>query len=479
MNPLPVEYKKPDRKLIKPVLAATIITLYMAGHSDAWASRDNNAAWFGPAQNGIITKKRSGARKNWAKPRTRAKPGRKHAALRQQARSRAPLRKFATRSTKGMSRAFVGSYAPGSIVAKAPIFSRTTLDATRSAVSRYEAILRAGGWKSIPRGKQMKPGDTGPRIALAKQRLMRTRDLPLARTITNRFDEATTDAVKRFQKRHGLKADGTIGAKTLRAMNISAAKRLYQLKLNLTRLEKKLQNTLPRRFVMVNIPDYELQVVENNIIRARHNVVVGRASRQTDIITTRITQTNFYPYWHVPQSIVNKDLLPRLRKGENLLYKMRMQVSKKWGGKALDPRLIDWNSPQAAMLKFRQEPGVDNALGMLRINMPNRHAIYLHDTPTQNLLARHERAYSSGCVRVKDVFKLAKWLLEKNEGWDTKRIEATIQAGKSRTVTLKKPVPVYFDYITAWAGANGAVQFRRDIYHRDGSMKLAANIKPR
>ncbi len=441
----------------------------MAGYSDAWAARDNSALWFGPVQNDIITKKRPGARKNWAKRKPRQ-------TVLKQPQTHAPARKFAARNTKGMSRAFVGSYAPGSVVAKAPVFSRTTLDATRGAVARYEAILRAGGWKTIPRGKQIKAGNAGPRVALVKQRLMRTGDLPLARTITNRFDDATANALKRFQKRHGLKADGAIGAKTLAAMNISAAKRLYQLRINLTRLEKKLTGGLPRRFVMVNIPDYELQVVENNILRARHNVVVGRASRQTDIITTKITQTNFYPYWHVPQSIVRKDLLPRLRKGENLLYKMRMQVSRKWGGKALDPRLIDWNSPQAATLKFRQEPGVNNALGMLRINMPNRHAIYLHDTPTQNLLARHERAYSSGCVRVKDVFKLAKWLLEKNEGWDTKRIETTVRAGKPKTVTLKKPVPVYFDYITAWAGTNGAVQFRRDIYHRDGRMKLAANI---
>jgi len=469
-----IETQKTAPKLVKLALAVMLPAVFLAGHTEAKAAKNFAAKRFGPVDNGIVTLARSSHKaysRGVALYQKTAKH--KHAATRQIQRRKAA---HSARLLKGIKRAFVGAYPPGSSLSPAPVFSRATLDSTRSAITRYAAIVRAGGWRRIARGKPMKRGDIGERVAQVKQRLMRTGDFRLARTISNAFDADLVSAVKRFQRRHGLGVDGAIGKKTLAAMNVSAARRLGQLRLNLARLEKKLRSRLPERFVMVNIPDYRAEIVEKNKVRARHNVVVGRASRQTNIITARITQTNFYPYWHVPQSIVVKDLLPRLRRGENLLARMRMRVSHTWGGRALDPSRIDWSSPKAASLKFRQEPGVNNALGMLRINMPNRHAIYLHDTPTQNLLARKTRAYSSGCVRVKDVFKLAKWLLEKNAGWDQQRIEATVRAGKPKTVTLKTPVPVYFDYVTAWAAPDGVVQFRRDIYGRDGGRKIAANF---
>ncbi len=473
------EIRITGRKIIIPAVTAMLGIVFAAGNADVRAAQNYSQSFFGPVENGIVKKVRSRSKTYSRGAALRKSMARRNFAAKKQVQKKKPkvsAHRLAARNLKGMKRAFVGTYAPGSVAAAAPVFSRATMDSTRSAVTRYEAIVRAGGWKRISGRKVLKRGDVGERTAQLKQRLMRSGDYPLAQTITNAFDEETEKAVKRFQKRHGLKADGTVGGKTLKAMNVSAVRRLAQLRLNLTRLEAKLQTRLPARYVMVNIPDYKVEVVENGKVRAKHNVVVGRPSRQTNIITAKITQTNFYPYWHVPQSIVIKDLLPRLRKGENLLAKMRMQVSHKWGGKPLDPARIDWNSPKAASLKFRQDPGVDNALGMLRINMPNRHAIYLHDTPTQNLLARQARAFSSGCVRVKDVFKLAKWLLEKNEGWDQQRIEATVRAGKPKTVTLKSPVTVYFDYVTAWATPDGKVQFRHDIYSRDGGLKIAANI---
>ncbi len=452
------------------VLAVAVYGLFVPVLSGAHAAQIYTQSRFILMENGVLkpVRSRSKTYSRGASLRKKMARQRKSLALKEAAKRKVQYtRPTRRRSLKGMKRAFVGSYASGSKAAFAPIFSRATLDSIRSAITRYEAIVRAGGWKRIPGQKGLKHGDVGERVALVKQRLMRSGDFPMARSVTNRFDETLDKAVKRFQERHGLKADGAVGGKTIRAMNVSAMQRLAQLKINLIRLETKLQKPLPARFVMVNIPEYKVEIVENNKVRARHNVVVGRSSRQTNIITAKITQTNFYPYWHVPQSIVVKDLLPRLRRGENVLAKMRMSVSHTWGGRPLDPARIDWSSPKAAALKFRQDPGVDNALGMLRINMPNRHAIYLHDTPTQNLLTQQARAFSSGCVRVKDVFKLANWLLEKNEGWGVKKIEATIRAGKPKTVTLKTPVKVYFDYLTAWALPDGKVQFRRDIYQRD------------
>lgn len=465
-----------------------------SGSSSLSASSHGAAQWFGPMQNRLVrTQKRQVSKRHRVLRRNyNLNPRRKYNSgtrdfFNTNPRISAPAKDIGKPVIHGgrvkpgvkispekMKRAFVGSYAPGYAKSPTPIFSAATLAVTLQATARYRAIAQGGGWPRIAGGKPLKSGDSGSRVVQIKNRLMKTGDYPNESTITDVYDEAAEQAVKRFQNRHGLKEDGSVGAATLRAMNVSTDKRLVQLEKNLFRLQKKIDEGLPSRFVMVNIPDYTVEIVENGSVKARHNVVVGRASRQTDIIKANITQTNFYPYWHVPQSIVTKDLLPRIRRGENVLQKMRLRIYRNWGGRPLNPASINWNSPTAASLKFRQEPGVSNALGMLRLNMPNRHAIYLHDTPVQSLLARQTRAYSSGCVRVKDVFKLADWLLKDTEGWDTKRIEATVRAGKSKTVTLSKPVPVYFDYVTAWASPDGFVQFRRDIYRRDGDLRVAS-----
>lgn len=375
------------------------------------------------------------------------------------------------------ARGFTGTYAPGSAASSAPLFSKGTFNASLQAAAHYRAIARAGGWRRIPRGRTLKRGDAGQRVVLLKYRLIATGDYPRSPSITSRFDTVTQQAVKRFQSRHGLTPDGAAGAATLKAMNVSASQRLAILQKNLQRIQKKIASGLPARFVMVNIPDYRAEIVESGVVRAGHNVVVGRASRQTNIIKAQITETNFYPSWHVPQSIVVRDLLPRLRRGENVLGNMRMQVFRNWGGKPLNPAIINWNLKSANTLKFKQAPGTDNALGMVRLNMPNRHAIYMHDTPVQNLLNRRKRAFSSGCVRVKDVFKLAHWLLKDTAGWNAGRIQAAVRAGSHKTVKLNRPVTVYFDYLTAWARPGAPVQFRPDIYARDGAVKLASRRK--
>ena len=387
---------------------------------------------------------------------------------------RTPRAASAAPVAQNISRALVGSYAPGFDRQPTPIFSQATLAATQKAAARYRSIVRSGGWQRIPGGRTLKRGNSGTRVTLLKYRLIKTGDYPNTRSITNVYDTTTEQAVQHFQARHGLRPDGAVGAGTLRALNVSASRRLAVLEKNIIRLQGKTGAGLSSRFVMVNIPDYKAEVVDRGRVRARHNVVVGRASRQTNIIRANITEANFYPYWHVPQSIVEKDLLPRIRRGENVFRRMRLKVYRNWGGSPVNPASINWHSARAATLKFRQEPGVSNALGMLRLNMPNKHAIYLHDTPVQSLLSRQTRAFSSGCVRVKDVFKLADWLLRETPGWNVRRIQTAVRSGTSQTVKLNRPVPVYFDYVTAWATPRGAVQFRQDIYRRDGKVRIAS-----
>ena len=403
-------------------------------------------------------------------------PRRAQAARLPQSRRPAPATTPRAR-VAGANRTVNVSYPPGYDRVPTPLFSRASLEATMRAAARYRLIVRSGGWRRIPPGKGLRMGDAGNRVVLLKYRLIKTGDYPRPASITTVFDQRTRQALLRFQARHGLAADGTAGAATLRALNVSAAERLATLEKNLARLRGKLAARLPGRFVMVNIPDYRAEVVERGRVRARHNVVVGRPSRQTNIIRAEITEVNFYPSWHVPQSIVEKDLLPRLRRGQNALDHMKLQVMRSWDGPKLNPASINWNTRAASNLKFKQGPGPNNALGMVRLNMPNRHAIYMHDTPAQSLLDRRTRAFSSGCVRVKDVFKLTNWLLRDNPGWNADRVRATLRTGRSDNVKLAAPVPVYFGYFTAWAQPGGAVQFRPDIYGHDRQLKVAERRK--
>ena len=289
--------------------------------------------------------------------------------------------------------------------------------------------------------------------------------------LSNQFDSYVDAAVKRFQTRHGLPADGVLGKYSFAAMNVSAPVRLGQLQTNLVRL-RSMSGFLGDRYVVVNIPAAEIEAVEGTRVAQRHTAIVGRISRQTPILNSKIYELNLNPYWTAPKSIVRKDIIPLMQKNPQYLTENKILVFDR-NNNEIAPSQINWNSDEAVDYRFRQEPGRINAMGSVKINFPNPHAVYMHDTPQQGLFNKLLRFDSSGCVRVKNVRDLLVWLAKDTSGANRSAIESIIASGERTDLKLAQPVPVYFTYISAWSTKNGVVQFRDDIYQRDGVDELA------
>jgi len=286
------------------------------------------------------------------------------------------------------------------------------------------------------------------------------------------FDTWVDGAVRRFQARHGLPADGVMGKYTYAAMNIPTSIRLGQLETNLVRL-RSMSGFLGDRYVMVNIPAAQIEAVRNGKVESRHTAIVGKTDRQSPIIASKIHELNLNPYWTSPKSIIRKDLIPLMRKDPTYLTRNNIRIFPWSSDEEISPESIDWNTEEAVDLRFRQDPGKINAMGSVKINFPNPHAVYMHDTPQQALFSKLLRFESSGCVRVQNVRDLISWLANETPGWGRRQIEREIESGNRTDVKLAAPVPIYWNYITAWSTNSGVVQFRDDIYSRDGAEQLA------
>ena len=255
---------------------------------------------------------------------------------------------------------------------------------------------------------------------------------------------------------------------TLQALNVSAAERVQQLETNLVRL-RSYSGDLGPRFVIVNLPAASVETVENGVVYSHHRAGVGRIDRQSPIMQTRATEINFNPFWHVPPSLIKKDLIPKMKADPNYLADEKIHVLDS-AGQEVSPSSINWNTDQATHFTYRQDTGADvNSLGFVRINIPNPYGVYMHDTPEKGVFGDDFRFVSSGCVRVQDVRDYVAWLLKDNPGWGRDQIDEAIRSGQRLDVKLTEPVPVYWVYITAWATPDGLVQFRPDIYQRDGA----------
>lgn len=289
------------------------------------------------------------------------------------------------------------------------------------------------------------------------------------------FDGTLERSVRRFQASNGLTPTGIVDKRTIAALNVPAAARLRQLRTNLGRLTEVARN-LPKRYVVVNIPAAQIEAVEGDKVVSRHAGVVGKTDRQTPILRSQIHELNFNPVWHLPPTVISKDLVPKGRemakKGQDVLAKFGIDA---YGadGKKLDSTKVNWSGPGVAGLTYRQKPGPENPLGFVKINFHNSHSVYMHDTPSDRMFGRNFRAASSGCVRVQGIENLAAWLMEE-QGWDKQRVLALKKSGERLDAKLKKPMPLYFVYITAWATEDGVIQFRRDLYERDGIGKTAS-----
>lgn len=354
----------------------------------------------------------------------------------------------------------------------APIRSEEMIAFIDKAIVQYQAIANKGGWPQVPGNRMMRPGDDDDRVPVLRRRLRVTGELKGSSSGFEdyNFDSTTEEAVRRFQERHGLRVSGRVDQPTLAALNVSADERLKQLELNRQRIFALLQQPIEERYVLVNAPAFQLEAVERYEVAQRHRVVVGRQQRETPELRATIKALNFFPHWRVPDSVAQLDVFPRLVKEPEYLEKEKIRVvMNDFNGPEIDATAIDWSTADSSKVKLRQEPGPQNALGLVRIDMQNEHGVYMHDTPLKTLFDQRARAFSAGCVRVQDVFKLVSWIAKYEPGWENPgQVDAVIEGGLPVDLQLTRPIPVYFAYITAWAEENGSVQFRTDIYNRDG-----------
>jgi murein L,D-transpeptidase YcbB/YkuD len=348
-----------------------------------------------------------------------------------------------------------------------PILSAQTLAATEEVIARYRDIASRGGWPALRISSGLRVGSKSPEVAALRQRLIVTGDLDPAAGDSPIYDSYVEAGVRRFQARHGLSATGAMSAATLTAMNVPAEVRVRQLELNIVRL-RSYSGNLGHRHVIVNIPAALVETVEEGVVQTRHAAGVGKIDRQSPIMNAKVTEVNFNPFWTVPASIIRKDLIPKMQKEPSYLTDNRIRIFSGQGVE-IEPSQVNWFSDEATRYRFRQDPGGDlNSMGFVRINIPNPHGVYMHDTPSKGIFGDDFRFVSSGCVRVQNVRDYIQWLLKDTPGWSREEIDAAFKAGSRTDARLAQPVNIFWTYITAWATPDGLVQFRDDIYNRDG-----------
>jgi L,D-transpeptidase YcbB len=355
-----------------------------------------------------------------------------------------------------------------------------TYDGLRDALSHYRRVAADGGWAAVPSGPNLEPGDAGPRVAALRARLAVTGDLPaeaLAGEVEDElFDDDLAAAVRRFQHRMGLEADGRVGPASLRALNVPVQERIAQLEVNLERWRWMPQD-LGERYFLVNIPAFSVELWEEGEKVREIRGIVGRAYRATPVFSSTMTYLVLAPHWHVPPGIAQNDQLPRIRQDPGYIASQRMVLLDQGTNRVVDPRTIDWTGMGGAefnrRFRLRQDPGPNNALGDVKFMFPNRHNVYLHDTPGRELFDRAARDFSSGCIRVEGALDLAAHLLSHDPAWTPERIREVVRAGRERYVNLPVHYQVHLQYWTAWLDEEGRVNFRNDIYDRDPRVREA------
>lgn len=359
-----------------------------------------------------------------------------------------------------------------------PTLASANIEATKNAIARYKAIVEAGGWKPVP-DATVKPDEQHFAIVELRDRLIVSGELAADQAGGETLDGKLVEALKAYQETNGLTPNGRLDEPTVAALNVTAEDRLKQLEGNLKRITELAVVVKPqRKYVVVNIPAAQVEAVALNKVIMRHTGVVGKVDRPTPLLRSTITEMNFNPIWRLPPTVIQKDLIPQGRelqeKGENVLIKTGIEAYD-GSGKKVDPEKVDWNSSAPKGYSYRQPPGNDNPLGFVKINFASGESVYMHDSPSEGLFGRNFRAASSGCIRVHNIERLAYWLLGQNDGWDEDKVAEMKKSGERKDVRLTTPVPLHFVYITAWATEDGTIQFRRDLYNRDGVAEIATS----
>jgi murein L,D-transpeptidase YcbB/YkuD len=356
-----------------------------------------------------------------------------------------------------------------------PTLDEGTAQRMAAAMLTYSALEVRGGWPTLPATAKLAPGARGPDVALLRQRLAVTEDLPANKINGDVYDDALAAAVRHFQARHGLPETGSVGPATLTELNVPVGQRLHQLAASIERLAA-MDINFGERYVVVNIPSTVAEAVEGDHVVRRYVVVVGKTDRPSPTVSTMITTVNLNPTWTVPLSIAKKDIITKMRKDPFYLARMHMRALDGQGNE-IDAKTIDWNSDRSPNFTLRQDSGTWNALGAVRIDMPNPYSVYMHDTNHKNLFSNDYRFESSGCTRVAEVRDLATWLLADNPGWGRPEIDAGIAKGERVDIRLTHKVPVAWTYLTGWVTRDGTIHFRDDIYGLDDKAAQTAEAR--
>lgn len=342
----------------------------------------------------------------------------------------------------------------------------------RKALIVLNSIREKGGWGLVEEGEKLEEGMDNPRVEQLRYRLEKGHYLQPKDSGRTYFDAALKAAVRTFQLHYGLADDGVVGTGTVRAMNMTVEQRIEQVVVNMERW-RWLPASLGEKHIRVNIADFRMEVYEHDKLAYAARAIVGKPFRKTPVFSATLTYIVFNPYWTVPPVILKNDVLPAVRKDVGYLATKRMKVLDQ-GGNEVDPATIDWQNINPWKYTFRQEPGRDNSLGLVKFMFPNNYDVYMHDTPSKELFTRSERAFSSGCVRLQNPLDLAAYLLKGQDDWNREKIaKLTAPGGTPYTVVLKKPLPVHLLYLTAWGEEDGTIQFRKDVYSRDKAIARA------
>ena len=323
----------------------------------------------------------------------------------------------------------------------------------KDQLAKYLTIAKNGGWPRIDTfNKKWKKGFRSPAIATIKKRLAVTGDLA-GNDTSQVFNDTLGMAVKNFQARHGFNETGIISDSLIKEMNVSVERRIEQLLMNMDRM-RWLANNPSGNLIVVNIPEFVMHVYNGKRKEMDIDVVVGKEGHSTMMFNGDLNQVVFSPYWNVPPSIVAKEILPEIEKKPDYLAKENMEITGNDDGLPI----------------VRQKPGPGNALGKVKFLFPNSFNIYFHDTPAKSLFEKDKRAYSHGCIRLREPEKLANYVLRNQPEWTPEKISEAMNSGEEKYVKVKDPIPVVITYYTAWVDENGRLNFREDIYGHDASL---------
>jgi murein L,D-transpeptidase YcbB/YkuD len=337
----------------------------------------------------------------------------------------------------------------------------------QTSLRKYRGLANNGGWPAVPEGPTLRLGDSDPRVAIIRKRLAVTGRIEDQHDLNSPiFDQALKDAVRAFQERHLLGQDGIVGKQTIATLNVPVEQRIDQLRLSLERLRWVRQEATDT-MVVVNIAGFRALYYKDGELTWETPVMVGKNYRQTPVFTGDIAYLEFNPTWTIPPGILRNDTLPAIKKNPNYLESKKIQVIDN-KGKIVDPSTVDWNKyTRSAPYTFRQVPGPHNSLGTVKFIFPNKHFVFLHDTPHPELFSQSERNFSSGCIRVKDPLTLAELILDDPVKYTKSKLKDIVDSQKTQRINPSTRVPVIIIYLTASVNSDGKTRFFRDIYKRD------------